>query len=87
MVKQPGRLSLRFQPADGSPELDIEVFKFKGPGVAMGMYNTDEVGFYRYIRFLFTLYFIELLFKVDNSVCSQLLPICHYEKVSTLFVN
>jgi len=44
-VKQPGRLSLRFQPADGSPELDIEVFKFKGPGVAMGMYNTDEVGF------------------------------------------
>ena len=43
MVSKPGRLSLQFQPADGSAKQDIEVFNFKGPGVALSMYNTDEV--------------------------------------------
>jgi len=42
VVKQPGKLSLVFKPADGSAATDIEVFNFKGPGVALGMYNTDE---------------------------------------------
>jgi isocitrate dehydrogenase len=30
-----------FKPDSGAPETKIQVFKFKGPGVMMGMYNTD----------------------------------------------
>ena len=43
VVSKPGRFSLVFQPSDGSAKTDVEVFTFKGPGVALGMYNTDEV--------------------------------------------
>jgi isocitrate dehydrogenase len=42
VVQKPGKFSLVFQPADGSNKQEIEVFNFKGPGVAMGMYNHDE---------------------------------------------
>jgi isocitrate dehydrogenase len=42
VIKQAGKLSLTFTPADGSAKQDIEVFNFKGPGVGMAMYNTDE---------------------------------------------
>ena len=69
-MKQAGRLSLRIQPADGSPELDIEVFKFKGPGVAMGMYNTDEVSFNNRSLFDLILFLFELSFQVDYIVRS-----------------
>jgi len=31
-----------FTPADGSDKTTLEVFDFKGKGVLMGMYNTDE---------------------------------------------
>jgi isocitrate dehydrogenase len=37
-----GRLSLRFEPADGGKPEDLEVFNFPGAGVALGMYNLDE---------------------------------------------
>jgi len=33
---------MTFKPASGGASKEIEVFKFKGPGVLMGMYNTDE---------------------------------------------
>ena len=33
---------MTFTPASGAEPKNIEVFKFKGPGVLMGMYNTDE---------------------------------------------
>jgi len=48
-VGGPGRLSLRFEPADGGPVQEHEVFQFPGSGVAMGMYNLDEsiMGFAR----------------------------------------
>lgn len=38
---------MTFKPASGAAPKEIEVFKFKGPGVLMGMYNTDEsiIGF------------------------------------------
>lgn len=31
-----------FTPTDGSAPQKYEVFDFKAPGVAMGMYNTEE---------------------------------------------
>ena len=33
---------MTFKPDSGNKQTDIHVFKFKGPGVLMGMYNTDE---------------------------------------------
>ncbi len=40
-TKGPGKLTITFTPAGGQPETR-EVYEFKGPGVAMAMYNTDE---------------------------------------------
>lgn len=37
----PGKLELTFTPENGEPQV-INVYDFKGPGVAMAMYNTDE---------------------------------------------
>ncbi len=37
-----GRLTMRFEPADGGEPIEREVFDFPGGGVAMGMYNLDE---------------------------------------------
>ncbi|KDQ15934.1 hypothetical protein BOTBODRAFT_31390 [Botryobasidium botryosum FD-172 SS1] len=37
----PGKLQLVFTPENGSPT-SLEVYNFKGPGVAMAMYNTDD---------------------------------------------
>ncbi len=37
-----GKLTMTYQPADGGPAQNFEVFDFKGPGIAMGMYNVDE---------------------------------------------
>lgn len=39
----PGKLQLVFTPADGEKATVMDVYDFKGPGVAMSMYNTDEV--------------------------------------------
>ncbi|MCF3936460.1 NADP-dependent isocitrate dehydrogenase [Acuticoccus sp. M5D2P5] len=41
VVPGPGKLTLTFTPDGGSPEAH-EVYEFKGPGVAMSMYNIDE---------------------------------------------
>jgi isocitrate dehydrogenase len=41
-VKGPGKLTMTFQPADGSPAITHEVFDFPGGGVAMSMYNLDD---------------------------------------------
>ncbi len=37
-----GRLTMKFQPDDGGQPVEYEIFRFPGPGVAMGMYNLDE---------------------------------------------
>ncbi|MEZ6017208.1 MAG: NADP-dependent isocitrate dehydrogenase [Planctomycetota bacterium] len=42
VVDRPGKLTMRFEPADGSAPTEYEVFQFPGGGVAMGMYNLDE---------------------------------------------
>jgi isocitrate dehydrogenase len=42
VVKGKGKLTLTFTPEDGSAPVTHEVYNFKGNGVAMGMYNTEE---------------------------------------------
>lgn len=37
-----GTLTLTFTPKDGSEPIEIDVYDFPGPGVAMAMYNLDE---------------------------------------------
>jgi isocitrate dehydrogenase len=39
-ISGPGRLTLQFQPAGGGEPEVLEVFNFRGAGVAMGMHNT-----------------------------------------------
>ena len=42
VIKGKGKLTLTFTPANGSPAQTFEVYDFKGDGVALAMYNTDE---------------------------------------------
>ena len=41
-VPGPGKLTMKFQPEDGSDAVEYEVFDFPSAGVAMGMYNLDD---------------------------------------------
>lgn len=41
-IPDAGKLTMTFEPNDGGEKQTFEVFDFKGPGVAMGMYNVDE---------------------------------------------
>jgi isocitrate dehydrogenase len=49
LVPGPGKLTMKFEPADGGPAQDYEVFDFPSSGVAMSMYNLDDsiIGFAR----------------------------------------
>jgi len=38
----PGKFTITFTPSDGKPPKVFDVFEFKGQGVVMGMYNTDQ---------------------------------------------
>jgi isocitrate dehydrogenase len=40
-IPGPGRVTLVYTPTDGAP-VEMEVFDFKGPGVTMGMHNTNR---------------------------------------------
>jgi len=42
LVPGAGKLTMRFEPADGGEAIEREVFEFETSGVAMGMYNLDE---------------------------------------------
>ena len=42
VVKEPGKLELVFTPDGGGEVQKWEVQQFDGPGVGMGMYNTEE---------------------------------------------
>ncbi|MBN2636435.1 MAG: NADP-dependent isocitrate dehydrogenase [Prolixibacteraceae bacterium] len=42
LTKGKGKLTITFTPEDGSETISHEVFNFKGDGLAMAMYNTDE---------------------------------------------
>jgi isocitrate dehydrogenase len=41
-VPGPGKLTMTFEPSDGSDPITREVFDFPAEGVAMGMYNLDD---------------------------------------------
>jgi len=47
VVDRPGKFEIVFTPSDGSDTKKYEVFNYKGRGIGMGMYNTDEsiIGF------------------------------------------
>ena len=42
LTKGKGKLTITFTPEDGGEEQSFEVYNFKGDGVALAMYNTDE---------------------------------------------
>ncbi|WP_417910756.1 NADP-dependent isocitrate dehydrogenase [Candidatus Electronema sp. PJ] len=42
LVPGAGKLTMRFEPADGSQAVEYKVFDFPGSGCALGMYNLDE---------------------------------------------
>jgi isocitrate dehydrogenase len=42
VVQAPGRFTVKFTPEDGSEGFETEVFSYKGAGVGLAMYNTDE---------------------------------------------
>ncbi|MBW2328828.1 MAG: NADP-dependent isocitrate dehydrogenase, partial [Deltaproteobacteria bacterium] len=42
LIPGPGKLTMKFEPADGSETMEYEVFDFPGSGCAMGMYNLDD---------------------------------------------
>ncbi len=42
ITKGNGKLTITYTPEDGSPVQSFDVFNFKGDGVALAMYNTDE---------------------------------------------
>jgi isocitrate dehydrogenase len=42
VVPGAGKLTMKFEPADGGKPMEFDVFEFPGGGVAMGMYNLDD---------------------------------------------
>jgi isocitrate dehydrogenase len=42
VIKGKGKLTMTFQPEDGGDAQTFEVYNYKGDGVALCMYNTDE---------------------------------------------
>jgi len=42
VVPGKGKLTIKFEPEDGSDVIEREVFEFPGGGVAMSMYNLDD---------------------------------------------
>jgi isocitrate dehydrogenase len=42
VTKGKGKLTITFEPEDGSAPISHEVYNFNGDGVALAMYNTDE---------------------------------------------
>ncbi|CAK8725662.1 NADP-dependent isocitrate dehydrogenase [Candidatus Electrothrix aarhusensis] len=42
LVPGPGKLTMKFEPADGGEAQEYEVFDFPSSGCAMGMYNLDD---------------------------------------------
>ena len=63
-------MTLTFTPADGSAANEVEVFQYKGGGVGLAMFNTDEVilnsrSSSRFVSFYFFFFY---LFKSQSPV-------------------
>lgn len=39
----PGKLEMTYTPKDGGKPTTLNIYDFEGPGIALAMYNTDEV--------------------------------------------
>ncbi len=50
VVDQPGKFKIIFSPADGSAKKEWEVYDFPAGGCGMGMYNTDEVSVFIFLK-------------------------------------
>jgi isocitrate dehydrogenase len=42
LIPGEGKLMLTFTPSDGSQPIELDVYDFPGPGIAMAMYNLDD---------------------------------------------
>ncbi|XAR58207.1 Isocitrate dehydrogenase (NADP(+)) [Bertholletia excelsa] len=42
VIKGPGKLKMVFVPENGDTPMELDVYDFKGPGIALSMYNVDE---------------------------------------------
>ncbi|KAK3032097.1 hypothetical protein RJ639_036311 [Escallonia herrerae] len=42
VIEGPGKLKMVFAPENGGNPVELDVYDFKGPGVALAMYNVDE---------------------------------------------
>lgn len=42
LIPGPGKLTMKYEPADGGAATEYEIFDFPSSGVAMGMYNLDD---------------------------------------------
>ncbi|KAL3833140.1 hypothetical protein ACJIZ3_007876 [Penstemon smallii] len=42
IINGPGKLKMVFEPENGDGALELDVYDFKGPGVALAMYNIDQ---------------------------------------------
>ncbi|KAI8541454.1 hypothetical protein RHMOL_Rhmol08G0062000 [Rhododendron molle] len=42
VIKGPGKLKLVFVPESGDMPVELDIYDFKGPGIALAMYNVDE---------------------------------------------
>ncbi|OWM70646.1 hypothetical protein CDL15_Pgr014319 [Punica granatum] len=42
IINGPGKLKMVYVPKDGGKPMELDVYDFKGPGVALAMYNVDE---------------------------------------------
>ncbi|KAK6153083.1 hypothetical protein DH2020_012722 [Rehmannia glutinosa] len=42
LIEGPGKLKMIFVPENGDEPLELDVYDFKGPGVALAMYNVDQ---------------------------------------------
>lgn len=42
VVDRPGKFTVKFTPEDGTDPVEYEVFSYKGAGIGLAMYNTDE---------------------------------------------
>ncbi|KAG5534899.1 hypothetical protein RHGRI_022873 [Rhododendron griersonianum] len=43
VIKGPGKLKLVFVPESGDMPVELDIYDFKGPGIALAMYNVDEI--------------------------------------------
>ncbi|XP_077219887.1 isocitrate/isopropylmalate dehydrogenase family protein [Tasmannia lanceolata] len=42
VIGGPGKLKMVFEPTEGGQSMELNVYDFKGPGIALAMYNVDE---------------------------------------------